>query len=56
MGEERGGVGGCEPRIEIIVKLKKFGVGWCQVMDGVGGVGEGRGRADVNQELKYLRD
>ena len=42
------GSGGCEPRIEVIVKLKNVGV--IRVM----GIGPGVGRVNVNQELNLL--
>ena len=37
-----GGQGGCERRIEVIVKIQKVGQG----------TGRGGGRVDVNEELK----
>ena len=51
-----GGSGGCEPRIEVIVKLKKrrwgSGSGGGYGRGSGQGSGVGRGSADVNQELK----
>ena len=38
-----GGQGGCEPRIEVFVKIQK------KIVGGRGGV-----RVDLNEELKYL--
>ena len=37
------GLGGCEPRIEDIIKLKKSGSGWWGSSWGGGGGGSGRG-------------
>ena len=52
-GSGLGGQDGCERRIEVFVKIKKYifflGGG------GVGGSGSGWGvRVDVNEELKFL--
>ena len=47
-------MGGCEPQIEDIVKLKKSGSGWWGLVGGQVGVRVGRGFDDVNQELKVL--
>ena len=62
-----GGPGGCERRIEVLMKIqkkkkrRKLGVGF--VGSGMGGVGSGGGRGggqvewirmDVNQEFKFL--
>ena len=44
----RGGQGGCEPRIELIVKMQKHREGWPS------GGGGGGVRVVVNQELKLL--
>ena len=65
-GSSRGGQGGCEPRIEVIVKMQRkvgvdrgMGVGVWEG-DGVGWYGSGIwdrggvGYGDVNQELKVL--
>ena len=54
-----GGQGGCEPRIEVFVKIQKkkffFGGGGSGGGGLVGGVGSGWGvRVDVNEELKFL--
>ena len=57
-GGERGrGQGGCEPRIEVFVKIKKKNIFFLGGGGGgsVGGVGLGGGvRVDVNEELKFL--
>ena len=53
-GSGGGGQDGCEPRIEVFVKIQKknfflgggVGVGWGGVRGGV--------RVDVNKELKFL--
>ena len=47
-----GGQGGCERRIEVIVKIKKNR--WCRVWGGGSGWGSVEGvRVDVNEELKF---
>ena len=56
-GSGWGGQGGCERRIEVFVKIKKkknLGEGSGGGGGGVGGVGLGGVRVDVNEELKFL--
>ena len=48
------GSGGCEPRIEGIIKLKKSGSGWWGSSRGSGRGAVGRGSTNVTQELKVL--
>ena len=56
-----GGQGGCDRRIKVFVKIQKKNIfffwgggggGW--VRGGVGVVGGGGVRVDVNEELKFL--
>ena len=55
-----GGQGGCEPRIEVFVKIQKKNWGGGGGLVGVGSGGGGGGgrvggvRVDVNEELKFL--
>ena len=49
-----GGSGGCEPRIEDIIKLKKSGSGWLGPVGDQVGVSVGRGSTNVNHVLKVL--
>ena len=53
-----GGQGGCEPRIEVFVKIQNkifFRGGGSGGGGGGGGSGSGWGvRVDVNEELKFL--
>ena len=54
-GSDLGGQGGCERRIEVLVKIQKKKISG----GGGGGVGGGSGsgwgvRVDVNEELKFL--
>ena len=53
------GQGGCERRIEVFVKIKKY-LFFCLFVFFLGGSGSGRGsgwgfRVDVNEELNFLR-
>ena len=53
-----GGLGGCERRIKVFVKIQKkkifFGGGSGGMMGGGGRVRWGGVRVDVNEELKFL--
>ena len=49
-----GGQGGCERRIEVFVKIQKKKFFWGGGSGGVGLMGGGGVRVDVNEELKFL--